>query len=50
MTIQHTQSAGKGVFFIKENEVTIAELTYSIVTYNQLIIEHTQVDETIAWR
>lgn len=45
MTIQHKQSGTKGVFFINEDEEMVAELTYSMTPENQMMIEHTQVDE-----
>lgn len=47
MTIQHKQSGSKGVFFINDGEEMVAELTYSMVSDNQMIIEHTQVDEEL---
>lgn len=47
MTIQHKQSGSKGAFFIKEEDETVAELVYSITPDNQMMIEHTQVDEEL---
>jgi uncharacterized protein len=47
MIIQHKQSGIKGVFFISEEEEMVAELTYSMTPDNQMMIEHTQVDEEL---
>ena len=47
MTIQHKQAGTKGVFFINEDEEMLAELTYSMTPENQMMIEHTQVDEEL---
>ena len=47
MTIQHKQSGAKGAFFIKEEEETVAELVYSVTQNNQMMIEHTEVDENL---
>lgn len=47
MTIQHKQSGTKGVFFINADEEMVAELTYSMTPENQMMIEHTQVDEEL---
>ena len=47
MTIQHKQSGSKGAFFINEKEEMVAELTYSMTPENQMMIEHTEVDEDL---
>ena len=47
MTIQHKQSGAKGAFFIKEEDETVAELVYSLTHDNQMMIEHTEVDEDL---
>lgn len=47
MTIQHKESGSKGVFFINEDDEPVAELTYSVTHDNQMMIEHTEVDEEL---
>jgi hypothetical protein len=47
MTIQHKQSGPKGVFFIKEDDETVAELVYSVTHDDQMMLEHTEVDEEL---
>lgn len=47
MLIQHKESDSKGIFFISENEEPVAELTYALSSNNQMIIEHTQIDEEL---
>jgi len=47
MTIQHTQSGSKGIFFINEQAEIAAELTYSVTHENQMMIEHTRVDNEL---
>ena len=45
MTIQHKESGSKGAFFIKEEDEMVGELVYSVTHDNQMMIEHTEVDE-----
>ena len=47
MTIQHKESGCKGIFFINEEDKIAAELTYSVIQENKMIIEHTRVDEEL---
>lgn len=47
MTIQHKNSGSKGVFFINEDGDPVAELTYTITPDNQMMIEHTEVEEEL---
>ena len=47
MTIQHKQSGAKGAFFIKDEDAAVAQLVYSITHDNQMMIEHTEVDEEL---
>lgn len=47
MVINHKESDSKGVFYICENEDPVAELTYALSSANQMIIEHTQIDEEL---
>jgi len=47
MIIQHKESRSKGAFFIIEEDEIAAELTYSVIHENQMMIEHTRVDEEL---
>jgi len=47
MIIQHKESRSKGAFFIIEEDEIAAELTYSVIHKNQMMIEHTRVDEEL---
>ena len=47
MTIQHKQSGSKGAFFINEEDEMVAELVYSVTQNNQMMIEHTEIDEDL---
>ena len=47
MTIQHKESGSKGVFFISDEDKIAAELTYSVIQENQMMIDHTRVDEEL---
>ena len=47
MLIQHKESPSKGVFFIKEDEELVGELTYALSSNSQMIIEHTEIDEEL---
>lgn len=42
-SIKHNQNESRGIFYIKENDKTIAELTYSLEN-NVMTIDHTEVD------
>ena len=47
MFIQHKESGKRGMFYIKEDDEIIAELVYGNGGDNIIIIEHTEVDETL---
>lgn len=47
MVVQHTQKGGKGVFFVGEEETPLAELVYTMPAADKLILEHTEVSETL---
>ena len=42
-SIKHNHNESRGIFYIKENDNTIAELTYSL-NDNVMTIDHTEVD------
>jgi predicted GNAT family acetyltransferase len=43
--IKHNENDSRGIFYLKENNKTIAELTYSLKD-NVMTIDHTEVDPT----
>ena len=47
MLIQHKQQGSKGIFYIEENDVTLAEMTYSMAADDVMIIDHTEVSDTL---
>jgi len=47
MIIQHEEINHKGSFFIKQEDVLLAEMTYSIKDNNIMIINHTEVDDSL---
>lgn len=48
MEIKHKEEGGKGVFFVEENGGMLAELVYTIPSPDKIIIEHTEVDESLS--
>lgn len=47
MEIQHLEKNNKGLFFIRENGKRLAEMTYSRASESKIIIDHTEVSETL---
>jgi uncharacterized protein len=47
MNIQHEQKKMSGSFFIKENGDLKAEMTYDLSDNNEMVINHTEVDEDL---
>lgn len=45
--IEHEESVSKGRFYIEKNEEALAEMTYSIAGPDKIIIDHTQVGESL---
>jgi predicted GNAT family acetyltransferase len=45
ITIENTDS--KGAAFIESDNKRLAEMTYSIASPNLIIIDHTEVDESL---
>lgn len=43
MDIQHRQEGKRGAFFIMENDVVIAELTYGMTSPDTMLVSHTGV-------
>ncbi len=47
MNILQQQNETKGSFYVEENGKTVAEMTYSVVNPSLIIIDHTEVDESL---
>ena len=47
MTIQHAHHNNKGFFFVGEENNRSAEMTYTMSSPNQMIIEHTEVSDAL---
>ncbi|HUR10858.1 MAG TPA: GNAT family N-acetyltransferase [Flavitalea sp.] len=47
MDIKHKQTGNKGMFFIEEGDSTVAEMVYSLPSADKMIIEHTEVDDSL---
>lgn len=47
MLIQHKEDKGKGSFFVEENGVQLAEMTYTMSGTALMIIEHTEVSDEL---
>jgi len=46
MNILHDQSDTKGTFYIKQNDLKVAEMTYTKNGNYRIIIDHTEVSES----
>jgi predicted GNAT family acetyltransferase len=46
MVIQHKQLQGKGMFYVGQDGAILAEMVYTMAP-NKMIIEHTEVDESL---
>jgi predicted GNAT family acetyltransferase len=47
MQIKQKQVGSKGMFYVEENEERLAEMVYSIPAADKMIIEHTEVDDSL---
>ena len=47
MLIQQKQEGSKGSFYVEENEITLAEMTYSMTGTGLMIIDHTEVSDEL---
>jgi predicted GNAT family acetyltransferase len=47
MHIQHEQSGNKGAFYVEENGMRLAEMTYSKAGDTRIIIDHTEVSDAL---
>jgi predicted GNAT family acetyltransferase len=48
MLIKHKEEGGKGMFYVEENDTVLAELVYTIPSSDKIIIEHTEVDDSLS--
>ena len=47
MKIEHNIEENKGVFYINQDNSRVAEMTYSKAGSNKIIIDHTEVDDSL---
>lgn len=47
MDIKHSDTGQKGAFYLENGGVKVAEMTYSHAKPNTIIIDHTEVSETL---
>ena len=47
MLIKQKQESSKGSFYVEENEIILAEMTYSIAGDSLMIIDHTKVSDEL---
>jgi uncharacterized protein len=48
MLIQHKQVNGKGMFYVGQDGAILAEMVYTMPSPDKMIIEHTEVDDSLA--
>lgn len=48
MLIQHKQGKVKSMFYVEENGKLLAEMVYSMPNPDKMLIEHTEVDESLS--
>lgn len=47
MLVQHKQVGGKGMFFVQQEGAILAEMVYTMVSAEKMIIEHTEVSDEL---
>ena len=47
MLIQQKQEGTKGSFYVEENDIILAEMTYSMTGTTLMIIDHTEVSDEL---
>ena len=47
MEIQNKKVGNKGTFYIEKDKKIVAEMIYSMPSPDKMIVEHTEVDETL---
>ena len=48
MLIQHTKVGTKGMFYVGEPGAILAEMVYTMPSDDKMIIEHTEVDDSLS--
>jgi predicted GNAT family acetyltransferase len=48
MLIQHKQGKVKSMFYVEEDGKLLAEMVYSMPNPDKMLIEHTEVDESLS--
>lgn len=48
MQIQHKQGKVKSMFYVEQDDKILAEMVYSTPNPGQMLIEHTEVDESLS--
>jgi uncharacterized protein len=48
MLIQHKLVGGKGIFYVGQDGAMLAEMVYTKPSEDKMIIEHTEVDDSLA--
>lgn len=48
MLVQHKQVGGKGIFYVGQDGAMLAEMVYTKPSNDKMIIEHTEVDDSLA--
>lgn len=47
ISIEHAEDGGRGAFFVQKQGIRLAEMTYSRVDPQLVIIDHTEVNEAL---
>ncbi|MET0635378.1 MAG: GNAT family N-acetyltransferase [Chitinophagaceae bacterium] len=47
MLIQHKTAGSKGMFYVEEEGNILAEMVYTMASPGQMIIEHTEVNDSL---
>ena len=47
MLIQHKQVGKKGMFYVGQDGAILAEMVYTMPSEDKMIIEHTEVDDSL---
>ena len=48
MLIQNRLTGNKGMFYVGQDGAILAEMVYSMPSPNKMVIEHTEVDDSLA--
>lgn len=46
-TVEHQEQDSKGAFFVQQANLRLAEMTYSRTNATLIVIDHTEVDESL---